>query len=68
MSSVIVIGNYSIFQNKNTVTISLPQTFKTMSNSAFPVVRRRETLTDDELEEILLRIIAMFHREDGDAQ
>ena len=63
MSDIIAIGNYSISQYKNTVTISLPQTYKTTSNTISPVENRRERLTDDEYAEILLRTVVMFQKE-----
>lgn len=63
MSSVIVIGNYSISQHKNTVTITLPPTQRTTANTISPVENRRENLTDKELAEILLRTVVMFQKE-----
>lgn len=64
MSGIIAIGNYSISQYKNTVIITLPQTYKTTTNTISPVENRRESLTDDELAEILLRTVVMFQKED----
>lgn len=63
MSDFITIGNYSISQYKNTVTISLPQTGRTTTNTISPVENRRERLTDDEYAEILLRTVVMFQKE-----
>lgn len=63
MSDIITIGNYSISQYKNTVTITLPQTYKTTSNTIMPVEYRRQRLTDDEYAEILLRTVVMFMKE-----
>ena len=63
MSDIITIGNYSISQHKNTVTITLPPTQRTATNTIDPVENRRERLTDDEFAEILLRTVVMFQRE-----
>lgn len=63
MSDIIAIGNYSISQHKNTVTITLPPTQRTATNTIGPVENRRERLTDDEFAEILLRTVVMFQRE-----
>lgn len=68
MSDIITIGNYSISQHKNTVIITLPPTQRTATNTIAPVENRRESLTDDELAEILLRTVVVFQKEADDEQ
>ncbi len=55
-------GGYTIYQypKKNTIVITLPQRWDSLTNTIAPISDRRRTLTDLEEAALLVEVKAMF--------
>lgn len=60
---MITAGEYSLtFDLRNRITITLPQTIETASNTVTPIEDRRTDVTEEELDQVLWLVMMIFQR------
>ena len=64
-NAAVMVDGYSIevYPQQNLITITLPQTFETLTNTVTPIRQRKRTLSPSELMTVLLTVKNMLENE-----